>query len=250
MTVKTHIEAAPATANGQRRYHGDHERTIAMKIEEERQQLTQSEQNVLAQDRERWARMGAGCHLDDWLAYAAGLMLRRRMAMHMAFVNTPEGKGYAKAFCALMEADGLHTMDKQSISAVLWLNDNPEHVTILREIRETMTVGERSRLNSPISARQRVEKVLKARNGGTEASVRTSPLARQAAVVNEQARDIEHLKERLAAAEARDGSLFDLRKDSIKDIAATIIANVTPGRAEGIAREILHQFKSKKTPAG
>ena len=145
-----------------------------MKIDIERQQLTQSELAVLAQDRDRWQRMGAGAHLDDWLAYAPGLMLRRRMAMRIAYVNAPEGKGYAQAFGALMQADGLHTMDRQSITAVLWLNDEPGRVTILREIRETMTVGERARLNSPISARQRVEKILKAREGGTEAATRNS----------------------------------------------------------------------------
>jgi hypothetical protein len=50
--------------------------------------------------------------------------------------------------------------------------------------------------------------------------------------------------------DACDGSLFDLRKDSLKDIARTIIANVTRGRAEGLAREIQAQLKGKKLPAG
>ena len=70
--------------------------------------------------------MGAGGHLDDWLAYQPGLMIRRRLAMRMAFTNKPEGKGYAQAFAELMKADGLHTMDKTSITAVLWLGDDPE----------------------------------------------------------------------------------------------------------------------------
>lgn len=73
-----------------------------------------------------------------------------------------------------MEHDGLH-MDKTSISAVLWLYDDPEPMSILREIRETMTVGERALLNSPISARQQVEKILRAREGGVEETMRTSP---------------------------------------------------------------------------
>jgi hypothetical protein len=133
---------------------------------------------------------------------------------------------------------------------VLWLYDDPERLTVLREIRDTMTMGERARLNSPISARQRVEKILKARHSGTEASVKTSPLARQSALLAEQTREIKHLKEQLAAAKARDGSLFDLRRDSIEDIAAAIIGNVTPGRAEGIARKILGHFKAKTTPGG
>ena len=42
--------------------------------------------------------MGAGGHLDDWLAYQPGLMIRRRLAMRLAFTNKPEGKGYVQAF--------------------------------------------------------------------------------------------------------------------------------------------------------
>jgi hypothetical protein len=53
-------------------------------------------------------------------------------------------------------------------------------------------------------------------------AVKTSPLARQAALVAEEAREIEHLKEQLAAAEARDGSLFDLKRDSADHIGDTI----------------------------
>ena len=32
-------------------------------------ELTQSEREVLKEDATRWQRMGAGGHLDDWLAY-------------------------------------------------------------------------------------------------------------------------------------------------------------------------------------
>jgi hypothetical protein len=66
----------------------------------------------------------------------------------------------------------------------------------------------------------------------------------------EKDREIEHLKEQLAASEARDGSLFDLKKDSLKNIAATIIANITPGRAQGLADAIKAALKTKKMPAG
>ena len=31
-------------------------------------ELTPSEYEVLSRDKERWQRMGAGGHLDDWLA--------------------------------------------------------------------------------------------------------------------------------------------------------------------------------------
>ena len=58
-------------------------------------------------------------------------------------------------------------MDRTSISAVLWLGDDPERMKVLRELREAMTPGQRSRLNSPITARQRVEAILQARRTAT-----------------------------------------------------------------------------------
>jgi hypothetical protein len=160
--------------------------------------LTQSERDVLKHDAERWRRMGAGSHLDDWLAYGPGLMIRRRLAMRIAFVNRPEGKGYAQTFAALMKADGLDHMDKTSISALLWLNDEPERIQMLRELRESMTPGERSRLNSPISARKRVEQILNARHSGTEESVKVSPVAQLKEQITKQAREIAELQQKLA----------------------------------------------------
>jgi hypothetical protein len=221
----------------------------------EEKELTAGERGVLAEDRERWKRMGVGAHLDDWLAYGAGLMLRRRLAMRIAFVNRPEGKGYARAFGQLMKHDGLDGMDKTSISAVLWLNDDPERMVILREIRESMSVGERARLNSPISARQRVEKILKARHGGTEEGMRTSPVVALKRQLAEKGREITDLHERLAAAERRDadGSLFDLKQDVAQDIGRIIVATVGQHKARGISdaiREGLGEKRRERKPAG
>ena len=56
-----------------------------MSIEDIKQtELTPSERDVLTADRKRWQHMGGGGHLDDWLAYGNGLMIRRRLAMKMA----------------------------------------------------------------------------------------------------------------------------------------------------------------------
>jgi hypothetical protein len=184
-------------------------------------ELTSSEREVLAEDRKRWKRMGAGAHLDEWLAYYPGCGIRRRLAMRIAFTNRPEGRAYTQAMNQLLEADGINTNDKSAMAAftaVLWLGDDSERMTILREIREAMTPGQRSRLNSPIAARQRVLAVLKARAGGTEENMRMSPvsLLKQALVKKEHV--IADLEERLAAAESRDGSLFDLKRDNADNI--------------------------------
>ena len=168
--------------------------------------------------------------------------------MRMAFVNRPEGKGYGQAFAELMKAGGLDTMDRTSISAVLWLGDDPERVRVLRELRDAMTPGQRSRLNSPISARQRVEGILQARRIGTEETVRASPVALKEAMV-EQAREIVELRAKLAKHE--DGSLFDLKRDSADHIATAITGNITEHKAKAIAAAIAARLKQKQLrPAG
>jgi hypothetical protein len=223
-----------------------------MQIEDiKRTELTQSERDVLTDDRARWRKMSGGSHLDDWLAYYPGLSIRRRLAMRIAFVNKPEGKGYNTAFSQLMQADGLDSKDKMW-SHVLWLRDDPEHERVLRELREAMTPGERSRLNSPISARQRVEKVTKAREGGTEEKMSQSPLAMWKNRAAEHARKIAHLEEQLASAEQRqeDGSLFDLKNDSADNIAMAIVGNVGRDKAANIAKQIAEKLKRKRQPAG
>ena len=193
--------------------------------------------------------MGAGSHLDDWLSYYPGLAIRRRLAMRMAFTNKPEGKGYAQAFAELMKADGLlDPVVKTSFTAVLWLGDDPERMKILRELREAMTPGQRSRLNSPISARQRVEAILQARRHGVEESVKASPVALLKEQIVEQAREIVELKHKLAKHE--EGSLFDLKHDSADDIASAIVGNLSAHKAKSLADGILARLKKSQKPAG
>jgi hypothetical protein len=63
--------------------------------------LTQNEREVLAADGERWKRMGAGAHLQDWLSFNNGLAIRRRLAMRLAHTNRPVGRGYNEMFSTL-----------------------------------------------------------------------------------------------------------------------------------------------------
>ena len=61
-------------------------------------------------------------------------------------------------------------------TAVLWICDIPEHKQILQEILDALSPGQRSRLNTPIAARQRIKTVLDAREHGTEEKVKEAPL--------------------------------------------------------------------------
>jgi hypothetical protein len=208
-------------------------------------ELPQEDREVLAEDKRRWQRMGAGQHLSDWLAYAPGLRIRRKLAMRVNFTNKPEGRGYTETYGQLLRLAGLDVKDKRlmtTLTAIAWLDDDLERMTILRELLDAMTAGERSRLNSPISARQRVEGVLKARAGDTEEKLRNSPVAILKQHNMELVRQLAHAEDKLAAADA--GSLFDLQKDSVANIAKVIRETITPSRAQSLA----DQLRPPRTP--
>lgn len=216
-----------------------------------RDELTASEREVLEEDKKRWRRMGTGAHLDEWLAYGPGIAIRRRLAMRLAVTNRPEGKAYIGYYNELLRDDGFNTKDGKlmsSLTAVQWLQEDAERLNILREVRETMTPGERSRLNSPISAKQRVLAVLKAREGGTEDKLKTSPVAILKRSLVEREHKIAHLEEQLAASGA--GSLFDLKHDSAEDIGTVIATNVSETKARSIAKAITEKLRAKTKPAG
>ena len=172
--------AQSAREHGRGRHSERWKGTFAITIDDiKHTDLTQAERDVLKADRERWERMGNSGHLYDWLDYHPGLSIRRRLAMRLAYTNRPEGKGYALAYNQLMRADGFDTNDKTMMSqmaAVLWICDIPEHKQILQEILDALSPGQRSRLNTPIAARQRIKTVLDAREHGTEEKVKEAPL--------------------------------------------------------------------------
>jgi hypothetical protein len=210
-------------------------------------ELTAGERDVLADDIKRWKRMSAGSHLDEWLAFGPGLMIRRRLAMRMAYANRPEGRGYNERFSVIMTRDGFYDGDpktKTAWTAVIWLHDKPEHLELLREIRDAMKPAERARLNSPITARQHVEKVLKARAGGSEEKIRYSPVAKYKQTIVEHERTIKELQSKLATAQHRDGSLFDLKRDNAEDIGRVMADNVTEQKFRNIVEAATKRYKA------
>ena len=112
-----------------------------------------------------------------------------------------------------------------------------------------MTPGQRSRLNSPITARQRVETILQARRDGVdEETVRASPVALLKEQIVARDREIGRLKSELT--KQADGSLFDLKHDSADDIALAIVGNLSAHKAKSLADGILTRLKKSQKPAG
>lgn len=216
-------------------------------------ELLPEDREVLAEDKRRWTELGSGAHLTQWLQFAAGLRIRRRLAMKVNFTNQPQGRGYTQTYGQLLRFAGFDISDKRlmgTLTAVAWLDDKPERLSLLRDITDAMTPGERSRLNSPISARQRVEKILKAREGGKEAMTKDAPITILKAKNAEQARTIAHLEEKLAAAQhdAEDGSLFG-PKDSAARVADVLASmNYSVSKIDEICKLAKAKAREKGPP--
>jgi hypothetical protein len=215
-----------------------------MTIEDiKRTDLTANEKEVLLADKERWQRLGSGAHLNEWLSFYDGLSIRRRLAMKMAHTNQPQGRAYNEIFGSLMRTDGLEV--STAFTAVLWLGDDPERMTILREkILNKMDPGQRSRLNSPISARQRVEKILKAR---VESGAETAE--GEAKVKGSSIAELRRENAKLKAPSARDGNI-NLTGDTIDSLIDTTLRLVREGKlGEGRVRAYLRGvFKGLDEP--
>ncbi|MGZ9096653.1 MAG: hypothetical protein ACXW3A_18050, partial [Allosphingosinicella sp.] len=99
------------------------------------------------------------------------------------------------------------------------------------------------------SARQRVEKELKARAGGAEGNLRSSPVTIYKQRIAEQDRKIAELE---ARGNNTDGSLFDLRRDSAEDIVSVITdpSTISETKAKKIANGILAALRARQKPAG
>jgi hypothetical protein len=120
----------------------------------------------------------------------------------------------------------------------------------LREIQEEMSLGERARFNSPITARQRVTKKLAEKYAPPE----PGEVPEKGPTEKEKLKEsVRRLEEDLTAAHAKikqleklDGGLFDLVHDTANDIAATIVRSISPTKAGDIARAIQKAIKAAK----
>jgi hypothetical protein len=137
-------------------------------IEHAIHQLSPGERESLASARDLAKSIAKGKHLNDWLSLGESQKIGSRLAMRLAQTNQRAGALYTKYLHQLLQYDGIDTDDKKimsSLTAVSWLVDDehPKRLATLHEGRAGMSQGELSRMNSPITARTFVQKILKPR---------------------------------------------------------------------------------------
>jgi hypothetical protein len=185
----------------------------------------------------------AGKSFFDWLDLGDGLAALRDRAMRQSCSNSPFGKGYTQRYAALKaEHPWAGIFDPGTISNAIWVHENRSDVT---RWRDTLSSKQRQEWITPKVVRQHYEKahkIAEAKKDGVEA---LSPMAKQRAAIIELEEENTRLK-REAARRQAEGSLFDLKRDSIESIVDVVAGSVALGRFESLQRAMTKKLAELK----
>jgi predicted Fe-S protein YdhL (DUF1289 family) len=177
-------------------------------------------------------RIKTGTHWADWTYVADGLVVGRAKAMRRAGTNQPFGRGYTKAFSDWMsEQPWAKALDTATRNHCFWCAD---HRSEIEEWRATLAQDKRALLNHPTTVRRKYE--------ATHKDEIKNPLKpRKETQAQANARENIELwdKVKKLEREARDGgSLFDLKNDSVEDIAMVIVSTMSADRLKRLLAAI------------
>lgn len=196
-------------------------------------------------DRERLAeeafgRIRKGNHWRDWTYLAQGFEVGRNKAMRETHTNQPIGRGYNEAFGRWMNArPWARGIDKATRNHLLWIAD---HLVEIEAWRETLAANQRDKWNHPTTVKKAYEAAMKHKVAQEKGETVRSPMAEiKASLI--QAQEEAHKWQRRAE---EGGSLFDLRRDTAQDIARVLVKQLSPAKAEQIARAIRQELKQQK----
>jgi hypothetical protein len=190
-------------------------------------------------------RIKRGQHWLDWLAIGEGLVVGRLKAMRRAGTNQPQGAPYNRAFGDWMdEHRWARDLDKATRNHAMWAADNR---AVIEAWRETLAQNVRAALNHPTSTKRRYE---------ATTGVKAEPKEKGETKAQRAERELEAVaaeRDKWKRQAEADGSLFDLRKDPIKDIAHCIALNVTTYRLAELLKALkaeADRIKAEKRHAG
>ena len=186
-------------------------------------------------------RLKRGQSWDDWLTIGLFLNIGRNKAMLRAGTNEPIGARYIKAFSEWMAVyPWIGDIDKATRVHAMWAVD---HVDDLTRLRENMGLTQRLTCNHPTTMRRRWDKSQKegekvAPTGGKKES-RADVIQRELEAVAAERDKWKHKAE-------KDGSLFDLKNDRPKDIAAIMFQNMSVPRVREVIKALQDEAVRRK----
>lgn len=191
-------------------------------------------------------RLKRGQSWDDWLAIGTFLNIGRNKAMARGGTNEPIGARYVKAFSEWMGSYAwIGDIDKATRTHAMWCVD---HLPDLVKLRENMGLTQRLACNHPTSMRRRWDKSQKEldKPKAEKKEPKSAALERELEAVAAERDKWKHKAE-------KDGSLFDLKQDTVKIIAATIASNMTIYRLRELAKALdaeIARVKAAQKQAG
>ena len=169
---------------------------------------------------EAYVRIRSGQHWLDWMYVAEGLGVGRRWAQRKAGTDDIQSPNYKRAFKEWMSTRPWATaLDKPTKAHLFWCLEWRNDID---QWRETLAANERAKLNHPTAVKRRFEATHREPeaanpNAPKKANDKEALVARNTELEDENAQ----LKRQLRNT---DGNLFDLDRDTPKNIAVSIVA--------------------------
>ena len=191
-------------------------------------------------------RLKGGQSWDDWLSIGTFLNIGRNKAMLRGGTNEPIGARYIKAFSEWMaQYDWIGDIDKATRTHAMWCVD---HLGDLVKLRENMGLTQRLTANHPTTMRRRWDKAQKEldKAPAEKKEPKSAALERELEATAAERDKWKHKAE-------KDGSLFDLKQDTVKIIAATIASNMTIYRLRELHKALqaeIDRVKAAQKQAG
>ena len=186
-------------------------------------------------------RLKRGQSWDDWNKIGVFLNIGRNKAMLRAGTNEPIGARYIKAFSEWMAAYAwIGDIDKATRTHAMWAVDHAEE---LAKLRENMGLTQRLACNHPTTMRRKWDKAQKEidKPPSTEKKEsRSTALERELEAVAAERDKWRHKAE-------KDGSLFDLKNDRPKDIAAIMFQNMSLPRVREVVKALQDEAARRKS---
>ena len=185
-------------------------------------------------------RLKRGQSWDDWLKIGTFLNIGRNKAMSRAGTNDPIGARYIKAFSEWMAVyPWIGDIDKATRVHAMWAVD---HVDDLTRLRDNMGLTQRLACNHPTSMRRRWDKAQKAIDKPETIAKKES----RADVIQRELEQVAAERDKWKHKAEKDGSLFDLRNDSPKTIAAIMFQNMSVPRIRDLTKALQDEAARRK----
>ena len=186
-------------------------------------------------------RLKRGQSWDDWLKIGVFLNIGRNKAMLRAGTNEPVGARYIKSFSEWMAVySWIGDIDKATRIHAMWCVD---HLDELAKLRENMGLTQRLTCNHPTTMRRRWDKSQKegdkvAPTGGKKES--------RADIIQRELEATAAERDKWKRKAEKDGSLFDIKNDSVKIIAQVMFQNMSVPRIRELTKALQNETERRK----